>query len=106
MLEPYYNIHPGEMIKDEIDYRHLTQRELAQATGIPYSQLNETLNGKRQLTTEMALLIGAVLGVDAEPLLMMQTKYNMLQAKRNPPFIERLSSLIQLPAVNRAAAVL
>lgn len=102
MIEPHYNIHPGEMIKDEIDFRHLTQRELAQATGIPYSQLNETLNGKRQLTTEMALLIGAVLGIDAEPLLIMQTQYNMLEAKRNPPFVKRLASIMQLPKITRA----
>ena len=40
-------IHPGEMIKDEIMARGLTQKELAEQMGVSYTVFNEILNGKR-----------------------------------------------------------
>ena len=58
-------IHPGEMIKDEIIARGLTQKELAQQMGVSYTVFNEILNGKRPVTTEYALLLEAALGTSA-----------------------------------------
>ena len=58
-------IHPGEMIKDEIMARGLTQKELAQQMGVSYTVFNEILNGKRPVTTEYALLLEAALGTSA-----------------------------------------
>jgi len=49
--------------------------------GISYSQLNEVLNGKRPVNTELALLFEAALGLDPEMLLNMQTRYNMQVAR-------------------------
>ena len=49
-------IHPGEMIKDEIAARGITQKELAKQMGVSYTVFNEILNGKRPVTTEYALL--------------------------------------------------
>ena len=40
-------IHPGEMIKDEIIARGITQKELAKQMGVSYTVFNEILNGKR-----------------------------------------------------------
>ncbi len=54
-------IHPGEMIKDEIESRGITQKKLAETTGISPSVLNEMLNGKRAVSTEYALLLEAAL---------------------------------------------
>lgn len=82
-LEPHYLTHPGEVIKDELEYRGISQRRLATEIGVPVSQLNEMLNAKRALSTEMALLIGQALDLDATHLLSLQMKYNLLQAKRN-----------------------
>jgi len=58
-------IHPGEMIKDEIIARGITQKELAQQMGVSYTVFNEILNGKRPVTTEYALLLEAALGTSA-----------------------------------------
>ena len=66
-LEPHYLTHPGEVIKDELEFRGISQRRLAKEIGVPASQLNELLNGKRALSAEMALLIGQALDIDAEP---------------------------------------
>lgn len=92
-IEPYTPTHPGEVIKDEIEYRGVSQRALAAQIGVSYSQLNEVLNGKRALNTEMALLIAAALDVDAEPLLTMQTRYDLTMARRNSVFSRRLASI-------------
>lgn len=57
-------IHPGEMIKEEIEARGITQKEVAEKMGVSYTVFNEILNGKRPVTTEYALLLEAVLGSD------------------------------------------
>jgi len=98
-LEPFYPTHPGEVLKDEIEYRSISQKKLAAAMDVPYTLLNEVLNGKRQLNAELALLIEATLELPAEPLLKMQARYNMLVAKRNGTFAEKLSKIRKIAAV-------
>jgi addiction module HigA family antidote len=61
--------HPGEILKDEIEARGISQRKLASRMGIAYSVLNEILNARRPMTEKTALLFEAALGIDAEPLI-------------------------------------
>ncbi len=97
-LEPAYLTHPGEVIKDEIEARGISQRKLAKEIGISYSQLNEVLNGKRQVNTELALLIEAALDIPSTPLLTLQTRYDLLSAKRNKSFLARLNGIRKIAA--------
>ena len=97
-MEPFEPTRPGEIIKDEIEYRGISQRALAAQIGVSYTQLNEVLNGKRSLNTELALLISAALDIDAEPLLSMQTRYNVITARRNSDFLHRLKSIRKIAA--------
>lgn len=92
-LEPAFPTHPGSILKDEIEYRGITQHKLAQQMGIPYTALNEILNCKRPLTEKTALMFEAALGVDAEPLLGLQTEYNMRLARKDKTFMRKLSSI-------------
>lgn len=98
-LEPHYLTHPGEVVKDELEYRGISQRRLAAEIGVPASQLNEVLNAKRPMSAELALLIGQALDLDAAPLLALQMKYNLLSAKRNKPFFEHLKQIRRIAAV-------
>jgi addiction module HigA family antidote len=98
-IEPAYPTHPGEVLKDEIEYRGISQRKLAAEMDVPYTQLNEVLNGKRPVNTEFALLIEAALDLPAEPLLKMQARYNMLVVKRNGEFVEKLNKVRKIAAV-------
>ncbi len=98
-LTPFYLTHPGEVIKDELEFRGISQRRLAKEIGVPASQLNELLNAKRPLNAEMALLIEQALGIDAAPLLSLQMKYNLLSARRNKSFIERLKAVPRIAAI-------
>ena len=97
-MEPFQPTHPGEVIKDEIEYRGISQRALSAQIGVSYTQLNEVLNGKRTLNTEMALLISAALDIDAEPLLAMQMRYDVITARRNQSFARRLKSIRKIAA--------
>ena len=97
-LTPLEPIHPGEMIKDEIEYRGISQRKLAVQMGISPTLLNEILNGKRAISTEYALLFEAALGIDAEIWLRLQADYDMQVAKSNKSFLERLAQVRKLAA--------
>lgn len=92
-------IHPGEMIKDEIMARGLTQKEVARQMGVSYTVFNEILNGKRPVTTEYALLLEAVLGTDAHIWIGLQQEYNMQKAKQDKSFMKRLEKIRQVAAV-------
>lgn len=97
-LNPSTPIHPGEMIKDEIEFRGITQKALAAEIGVPASVLNEVLNGKRAVTTEYALLLEAALGIEADLWLRLQADYNKQVAKSNPTFMERIARIRQAAA--------
>ena len=92
-IEPAYHTHPGAILKDEIEYRGITQHMLAQEMGMPYSALNEILNCRRPLTEKTALLFEAALGIDAEPLLRLQTDYNLRKMRRDNTFKKRLADI-------------
>jgi len=98
-LTPFEPTHPGEILKEEIGYRGISQRKLARQMGVAYSVMNEILNAKRPVTTEYALLFEAVLGIDAEPLLSMQANYNIQIARKDKTFSERLAKIRQLAAM-------
>lgn len=97
-LEPFRPTHPGEVLKDELEYRGISQKQLAAEMGISYTLLNEVLNGKRQVNTELALLVEAALDIPAESLLQMQARYNMLTTKRNKSFMEKLQNVRKIVA--------
>lgn len=92
-------IHPGEMIKDEIKERGITQRQLAAQMEVSPTVLNEVLNGKRPVTTEYAMMLEAVLGIDAGIWLRLQMDYNMQMAKQDRTFLKKLEKLKKIAAV-------
>ncbi|MBD3591888.1 HigA family addiction module antitoxin [Bacteroides sp. GM023] len=96
---PFEPTHPGEILKDEIEFRGISQKKLAKEMGVSYTVLNEILNAKRPLNTEYAMLIEAVLDLDAEPLLKIQTRYNLQMAKRDNKFMEKLNKVRKIAAM-------
>ena len=98
-MMPSMLIHPGEMLKDEIEARGITQKDLAKRIRVSYTVFNEILNGKRPITTEYALLLEAALGIDAGMWLRLQADYNMQKAKSDKSFIARLEQIRKYAAV-------
>ena len=66
-IAPAKAIHPGEILKDELDAREISQKEFAIKLGIQPTQLNEIIKGKRGITAEHAVLIGKAL--EMEPII-------------------------------------
>ncbi|WP_294082808.1 HigA family addiction module antitoxin [Proteiniphilum sp. UBA5384] len=98
-LTPYEPTHPGEVLKEEIEFRGISQRKLATQMGVAYSVLNEVLNCKRPVTTEYALLLEAALGIEAEMLLKMQSRYNVQTIRQNKSWNDRLAEIRKATAV-------
>ena len=98
-LKPFKPTHPGEVLKDELVFRGISQRGFAKQLGISYSAFNEVLNAKRALNPELAMMMEAALGVDAAPLLAMQNEYDMLMAERNETFMEKLKKIRRIAAI-------
>lgn len=95
----FHPTHPGEILKDEIEYRGISQRKLASQMGISYTVLNEILNARRPLTANTALLVEAALGIEADTLMRIQTKYTMQTARKDTTFSERLAKIRQAAAL-------
>lgn len=86
----FYPSHPGEVIKDELEERGISQRKFADSIGIGYSVLNEILNGRRSISTASALMFEAALDIPADSLLKMQMKYNMYMAMKDQTLVGKL----------------
>ncbi len=76
-LTPFVATHPGEMIKDELKERGMTQKQLAAETGIKASVLSETINGKRNVSLSVAIALEKALGISADIWMNMQTQYDL-----------------------------
>ena len=91
--EPFIPIHPGEIIKEELEFRKISQKQFAQIVDFSYTMLNDILNGKRPVSTDFALLIEVSLGINAEMLVNMQTRYNLQLARQNKKNIDKFEKL-------------
>lgn len=98
-LQPFRPVHPGELLKDELEYRRISQRSLAKKLGLPYTAFNEILNSKRPVTTDFAMVMEAALGVSAGLLLRMQTDYNLQVAQSDSKLNKRLAEIRKIVAV-------
>ena len=92
----YTPTHPGEVIKEEIEYRGISQRELAKRIGMPHSVVNEILNGKRIVSTRTAYLMEAALGIPAYSLLRLQLKYDIQTAQADTTLQEEIATVRQM----------
>lgn len=90
---PFIPIHPGEILKEELETRKISQKRLSELMGIPYTMLNEILNGKRALSTELALLFEAALGISADMLNNMQSMFNMQTARQSNTLLSRFNDI-------------
>ena len=77
IITPFVATHPGEMIKDELKERNMTQKQLSELTGIKPSVLSETINGKRSISLSVAMALEKAMGIPAEIWMNLQTQYDI-----------------------------
>jgi addiction module HigA family antidote len=85
--------HPGDVLKEELETRGISQKKFSEVLRIPYTQLNEILNGKRPVTTDFALMMEAALGINPELLINMQIRYNMSVARQKKSLLTKLGDI-------------
>lgn len=77
-------IHPGEILDEEfLKPMGISQYRLAQAISVPARRINEIVHGKRTITADTALRLGAFFGTDAQSWLNLQSHYDMEMARTN-----------------------
>jgi addiction module HigA family antidote len=91
--------HPGEVLKDEIEYRKISQSLLATQMEISYKILNDILNERRPITTVTALMFEAALDIPADSLMHLQLKYNMQLAQKDNKLLLRLAEIRKVKKV-------
>ncbi|MBR6981514.1 MAG: HigA family addiction module antidote protein, partial [Prevotella sp.] len=62
-LVPARTIHPGEILRDELQERGIKQKDFAQMIGVQSTHLNEFIKGKRNLNEDLAMKLEKHLGI-------------------------------------------
>lgn len=73
--------HPSELLRDAMEERGETQKELAEKLGISKSYLNEILNGKKDINANISVKLESVWGIPAEFWLKFQMRYDINKAR-------------------------
>ena len=74
--------HPGEMLLEFLTPMGITQRELADAIGVPYQRVNELVNGRRGITPSTALRLAQFLGTTSAFWMNGQTRWDLYHAQK------------------------
>ena len=91
--------HPGEVLKDEVEYRGLSQTQLAKQMGMSYKVLNDILNERRSITVTTAMMFEAALDIPADSLMRLQFKYTMQEAQKDNQFLSRLAEIRKMASI-------
>jgi antitoxin HigA-1 len=75
-------IHPGEILRDELEEIGLSARALADLIGVPPNRLYQILAGKRNLTADTALRLGRYFGMSADFWMGVQSSYELDLARQ------------------------
>lgn len=70
-------IHPGEHLRDELDYLGLSANAFAAALGVPTNRITSILNGKRAITADTALRLARYFGTTPQLWLNLQNSYDL-----------------------------
>ena len=96
-LIPHIRLHPGDILKDEIEARGLKKSAFAKMLGISPTQLSELLHGKRHVSEDLALRLEQVLDIDAATWMRIQTQYNLAKKRLEQPTAPQLSMAEEEP---------
>ena len=75
----YTPIHPGEVLKDELEEVGLTQSALAKHIGVLPKTINEICRGKRGISAEMAMKLSKAFGGSPRFSLNLQNSWEISQ---------------------------
>ena len=84
-------VHPGEVLKEELDERGVSPTELARRIDVPANRVSQIVAGKRMITTDTALRLGHWFGTDPQFWMNLQARFDLVTAEREAG--ERIGAL-------------
>jgi len=75
-------VHPGRILKRELEARGLSANKLALALRVPSGRITSILNGKRAISPETALRLAQYFGNSAQFWMNLQSRYDLAVAER------------------------
>lgn len=75
-------IHPGEILKDELEEIGISAAELARQLRVPENRMSEVMRGRRNITADTALRLGKWFGSSAVFWMNLQKNYELRKAEQ------------------------
>jgi len=75
--------HPGEILRDELEARHISAHAFAMALGVPATRIGDILKLRRAVTPETALRLARYFGGSPKVWLTLQMDYELSLAEEN-----------------------
>lgn len=96
---PNRAIHPGQVVAQVLDREGMTQRNLAERTGLTEKHLSQVINGEASVTVETALLLENALGGAASFWINLEKNYQEAKARleRSSLLAKEASLLTKFP---------
>lgn len=88
-FHPAEAFHPGVYIREELEARDWSQGDFAKIIGRPIQAVNEIINGRKRVTADTAVAIGAAFGTGPEVWINLQSAYDLHLAGEPDPAIAR-----------------
>ncbi|MEH2608551.1 HigA family addiction module antitoxin [Bradyrhizobium sp. AZCC 1693] len=76
-------IHPGRLLKRELEARKLTANRLALDLGVPSGRITDILNGRRSISADTAVRLGRYFGNNPQFWLDLQGQYDIAVIERD-----------------------
>ena len=91
-------VHPGAILKDELDELGITPTEFARQIDVPPNRVSQIIAGKRAITGDTALRFGHWFGVDPQFWINLQAQFELaVAAKETGEAIRQLPTKASLP---------
>jgi HTH-type transcriptional regulator/antitoxin HigA len=91
---------PGDNIREELESREWTQRDLAAIIDRPANVVNDIIKGRRSITLEIANLLGRAFGTSAEYWVNMQKAYDYaVKELKNEDAVEKRAELYKIAPI-------
>ena len=75
-------VHPGRLLKRELEARNLSASRVALDLGVPSGRIVDILNGRRSITADTAVRLGRYFSNRAQFWLELQSQYEVAMIER------------------------
>ena len=82
-------VHPGEVLRDELDALGLSANALSRALGVPVNRVTMILNGRRGVSADTALRLARYFGATPQLWRNLQKAWELRRAEIGREIVER-----------------